>query len=263
MATARSIAERFAAIPQVEAVTLGGSRTARFADDRSDIDLYVYASEILPTQLRAGIAPDTARSEIGNSIWEPGDEWIDPASGIGVDLMFRTTCWIEDQLDRVLVRHEASIGYSTCFWYNVRNSRPLFDRSGWFKELQNRSDQPYPEPLKRAIVAKNHPILRNTISSYLHQIELAQHRHDLVSVNHRVAALLASYFDILFAVNEQLHPGEKRILEFAPVLCPQLPTEMREHVTALLASLPKGNVVERTNTLLDGLDELLRNSGLM
>jgi hypothetical protein len=177
--------------------------------------------------------------------------------------MFRTTRWIEDQLDRVLERHEASVGYSTCFWYNVRNSRALFDRAGWFKALQERAGQLYPEQLKRAIIAKNHPILRNTLSSYLHQIGLALARGDSISVNHRSAAMLASYFDIVFAVNGQPHPGEKRLLQFARTLCAKLPTEMEERVEALLSALPSGRVPELANTMLNGLDELLRGDGFL
>jgi hypothetical protein len=86
--------------------------------------LYVYASEPVALSSRAEVARDARQAEIGNSFWEPGDEWIDGETGISVDVMFRATPWIEDQLDRVLRRHEASVGYSTCFWYNVRNSQP-------------------------------------------------------------------------------------------------------------------------------------------
>jgi hypothetical protein len=58
---------------------------------------------------------------------------MDRETGISVDVMFRAAPGIEDQLDRVLRRHGASLGFSTCFWYNVQNSDPLFDRAGWFK----------------------------------------------------------------------------------------------------------------------------------
>ncbi|MBZ5684250.1 MAG: DUF4037 domain-containing protein [Acidobacteriia bacterium] len=260
LALAETIAARFAVMREVEAVALAGSRTSPFADDQSDVDLYVYGRAIVPTSLRTEIARNARRTEIGNSFWEPGDEWIDAESGIRIDAMFRTIDWTEEQLDRVLQRHEASVGYSTCFWYNVRNSRAMFDRSGWFKALQERAKQPYPEELKRAIVTKNHPILRNNISSYLHQIELALQRQDPISVNHRAAAMLASYFDIVFAVNGQPHPGEKRLVEFAGASCPNLPTGMVERVTALLSALPDNRVTERANAMLDGLDDLLRHT---
>jgi hypothetical protein len=184
-------------------------------------------------------------------------------SGIHIDVMFRTKRWIEDQLDRVLRRHEASLGYSTCFWFNVKNSRTLLDRSGWFKALQEKASQRYPEELKRAIVAKNYPILRGNMSSYLHQIELALQRHDPVSVNHRAAAMLASYFDIVFAVNEQPHPGEKRLVEFARILCPKLPIDMAKHVTSFLSALPDNGVTERAKAMLDGLDDLLCHKGFL
>lgn len=263
LALAEGIAGRFAAIIEVEAVALAGSRTSPFADSQSDLDLYVYADAIVPTSLRAEIVRNARRAEIGNSFWEPGDEWIDADSGISIDVMFRTTRWIQDRLDSVLQRHEASVGYSTCFWYNVRNSRALFDRSGWFKELQEKASQPYPEALQRAIVAKNYPILRSNLSSYLRQIELAVQRHDPVSLNHRAAAMLASYFDIVFAVNAQPHPGEKRLIELARALCLNLPSGMAEQVTAFLSALPNNRVTERANAILEGLDELLRRKGFL
>src|SRR5689334_5569429 len=139
--------------------------------------------------------------------------------------MFRDLSWITDQLARVLDRHEASIGYSTAFWFNVKTSRSLFDRNGLFRQLQEKAAQPYPEPLRRNIVAKNHPILRATQSSYAYQIERALHRNDAVSANHRVAALLASFFDILFALNRQPHPGEKRLIRWAETICPLAPSK--------------------------------------
>ena len=37
----------------------------------------------------------------------------------------------------------------------------------------------------------------------------------MVSVNRRIAAFLAFYFDTIFALNELLHPGEMRMAAFA------------------------------------------------
>ena len=260
---AQRVADQFAVVPQVEAVVLSGSRASQLADGQSDVDLYIYGGEIISMPAREKVSRHASRAEIGNAFWEPGDEWIDAETGISVDVMFRTMRWLEDQLDRSLLRHEASVGYSTCFWFNVRTSQPLFDRSGWFRTVQARAGQPYPEELRRAILAKNYPILRTNMSSYLHQIELALQRGDLVSVNHRVTAMLASYFDILFAVNRQPHPGEKRLLRFAQELCPKLPAAMAKQVTALLSALPDGPVIEQANAMLGDLDDLLRSEGLL
>lgn len=63
----------------------------------------------------------------------------------------------------------------------------------------------------RTIVALNHPVLRDVIPSYYAQIEKAVGRGDLVSVNHRLAALLASYFDTVFAVNLSLRGAAARL----------------------------------------------------
>jgi hypothetical protein len=120
--------------------------------------------------------------------------------------------------------------------------------------------------LRRAIVAKNHPVLRSTLSSYVHQIALALAREDHVSVNHRITALLASYFDILFAVNRLPHPGEKRLVEFVSENCPLRPPRFQAQVhELLLAVAPAGrtDVFDKVNDLLDGLDDLLAAEGLV
>jgi predicted nucleotidyltransferase len=260
MTVAERIVKEFASLPQVEAVAMAGSQTAEFADADSDVDLYVYVTEDIPLHERARIAAGSSHAEIGNATWEPGDEWIDAATGTWVDVMFRHVRWTEEQLDRVLVRHQASAGYSTCIWYNVLHSRALFDRSGWFAALQKRAAVSYPPELRKAIITKNYPLLRRNQSSYLHQIELAVKRHDPVSVNHRLSALLASYFDVLFAVNEQPHPGEKRVLEHAKASCSKAPDAMEEQVRKVL-QISDGGVVERINAMVDGLEELLHGKG--
>ncbi len=266
-ALAERVAGAFGDLPRVVAVAMGGSRSTGGPDDASDIDLYVYAATPIPLPDRAAIITPTAtRHEIGNAFWEPGDEWIDMGTGTHVDVMYRSPDWIEEQLDRVLVRHEASVGYSTCFWHNVLHSTALFDRTGWYGALQESANRPYPELLKRAIVARNHPILRRSLSSYLKQIEQAMRRGDGVSVQHRVTALLASYFDILFAVNEIPHPGEKRLVEQAVSRCARQPRDMEARINALLATPCRPTtpaIPIAIGALLDGLDELLAQEGLL
>lgn len=263
---ARQVGERYAALPAVEAVAMGGSRATGWAAENADIDLYVYVREPIPMAERHRIATGSAsRAEVGNEFWEPGDEWIDLETGIHVDVMFRELGWIQGQLDRVLVEHQASVGYSTCFWHNVLTSRPLFDRNGWFAGLQERAEQPYPDELRRNVVAKNYPILRDTLSSYRHQIQRAIGRRDLVSVNHRLAAFLASYFDILFALNRQPHPGEKRLVEIAVSICTLVPDDLEDLIETMLSYGGGGGTeaVYLASELIDRLDPLLRAEELL
>jgi hypothetical protein len=94
-------------------------------------------------------------------------------------------------------------------------------------------------------------------------LNVAAQRGDLVSLNHRTAALLASYFDILFALNRELHPGEKRLLEHAQSRCACLPVDMAENVAAVLAASATGDplLLACLETLLDHLDQLLEQEG--
>jgi predicted nucleotidyltransferase len=266
LSVATSVADHYRLLPEVEAVVLAGSYTSGAADQYSDVDMYVYSHAPVPLDRRAEVAAARADyAEVGNEVWEPGDEWIERNSGVKVDVMFRDVAWIEMQLDHVLKQHQASAGYSTCLWHNVRASHILYDRAGWFRALQEVAREPYPEPLRRAIIAKNHPILRQALSSYRQQLKLAVARGDAVSVQHRVAALLASYFDIVFAVNRLPHPGEKRLIAHAQEQCTMLPVAMNERVHALLNAVPldEQRLLADVDALVDSLDHLLRKEGLL
>jgi len=124
--------------------------------------VYVYATREVPLDERRNLLGE--RAEIDNRFWDSGDESFDPATGARIDIMYRSPEWIEGQLDRVLSRHEASLGYTTCFWYNEIHSEALFDPRGWYRALQHRAAVEYPDVLRRGIVAKNWPILRRNQS---------------------------------------------------------------------------------------------------
>jgi hypothetical protein len=202
---------------------------------------------------------------MGLDFWGPGDEWFDAASGIEVDIVYFDTRWMEDQIRRVLLDRQPSMGYSTCFWYTVKNSQVFHDPNGWFAGLEELCRQPYPEALRQNIIAHNHPVLRQVIPSYTYQIEKAVKRHDLVSINHRLAGLLASYFDIIFALNYELHPGEKRLVEKAVATCKKLPVEMEADICAVLGLSASGDpaLLDRLEHMLDRLDALLAAQGVL
>jgi predicted nucleotidyltransferase len=258
----RVIVECFSVRPEVVAIALGGSRAARSADLHSDYDIYVFVDGDIPHDVRREVAKrfDPA-PEIGNTWFGEGDEWADWHTETSIDLMFWEQHGFETQLRDVIERHRPSLGYSTSFWYTVRQSTSLFDRDGWFARLHELAEIPYPDELRRAIVAWNHPLLRSSRSSYRHQVELAIERDDPVSIQHRITELLASAFDIVFALNRALHPGEKRLLVHLAGLGDGVSGEFDRRVRELLlaASSPFGGALLRAiDALCDEIDNLIR-----
>ena len=133
------------------------------------------------------------------------------------------------------------------------------NRNGAFRSAQERFDVPYPEPLRANIICKNLRLLTKNLPSYDVQIEKAVCRGDLVSVNHRTAAFLESYFDILFALNRMTHPGEKRMAAFLKAHADILPRDFEETMNTLFASLfaSPQSVPAILDTLIQNLTDIL------
>ena len=256
------LTDLFSVLPQVESIALGGSLASGAGDATSDIDLYVFTRAEIPLVTRQAIVEQSggaSQSNIGLTYWGPGDEWYNTPTGIEVDIIYFDTAWMEEQIRQVVQTHQAHQGYTTCLWYTVRQAQPFYDAHGWLANLQQLCQQAYPEPLRQNIIQLNHPLLREIIPAYAHQMEKALQRRDLVSLNHRLAALLASYFDILFAFNRELHPGEKRLVALAQARCVHLPVQMAEDVAQVLiaAATADPSLLSHLTRLLDRLDDLL------
>lgn len=244
--------------PYVETIALSGSKTGLLSDVLSDYDMYIYSERPIGLDFRHELANRFARqAEVGNDFFDDGDELI-LEDGTAVDLMYRPLDWAVQEVQRVWSDHKASVGYSTAFIHTIKTSRLLYDRNGWFSRLQEKLDTPYPPQLKQAIIAKNHPLLRSKMTaSYYEQIEKALKREDRVSQAHRTTALLSSYFDILFAINGQTHPGEKQVVKWAMQACSDLPSNFSTDVEHVVSDIGKPLILDSITSLLDNLDELL------
>lgn len=265
LTVARTVAERWIALPEIRAVALGGSLARHLAessldlaDPPGDIDLYAYAEPIPELAVREAAVHSLGAREIqmDRQSFETDDSWIDAGSGTLVELMYRSPGWIEGHVADVMDHHRAAIGYTTSLVDSVVGAIPLADPDGWFARLQASAGRPYPSGLSDAIIAMNWPIIRDTHADYRYQLISAVRRDDRNSVIHRTAAILASYWDILFAINGALHPGEKRLVAHAERRCPERPADLRERIAAIAAGVgrPGPELLTAIDDLLDDLD---------
>ena len=63
--------ETLSALPQIEAIALGGSRAGTHYDEKSDYDVYLYCTDPVPEDIRREILSEyCSYMEIGNHSWE-------------------------------------------------------------------------------------------------------------------------------------------------------------------------------------------------
>ena len=254
-----SLISELSALPQVEAIALGGSRAGIHYDETSDYDVYLYCTGSVPEELRHNILERyCSYIEIGNHFWELEDNCT-LKNGIDMDILYRNLENFCDDVASVVEQHNPHNGYTTCMWHNLITCKILYDQDGRLAAAKSRFDIPYPAQLKENIIHRNQQLLRSTMPAYSAQIKKAAGRNDLVSINHRVSAFLESYFDILFALNEKTHPGEKRLMSLAAECCPVLPEAFEENLNALFRHMftDPSILVKDIHRIVDELEKIL------
>lgn len=222
------------ALPQVEAIALGGSRAGIRYDEKSDYDVYLYCTSPVSEEVRKNILSKYCMyMEIDNHFWETEDNCT-LKNGIDIDILYRNLDDFTADIASVVEQHQSRNGYTTCMWHNLQTCKILSDKTGRLAAAKKRFDVPYPQELKKNIIRRNYSLLTGTLPAYDGQIRKAVGRNDLISINHRITAFLESYFDLLFALNEQTHPGEKRLMQLCRENCSVLPENFEENLTHLL-----------------------------
>lgn len=225
------------ALPQIEAIALGGSRAGEHFDEKSDYDIYLYCTAPISEEVRRTLLGKyCSYMELGNHFWELEDNCT-LNNGIDMDILYRDLDAFTAGVAAVVEHFQPSNGYTTCMWHNLRTCRIVCDKSGRLTAAKARFDVPYPAALKDAIISRNMKLLTGTLPAYDGQIRKAAARGDQVSICHRTAAFMEAYFDILWALNEQTHPGEKRLVQLSREHLPILPERFEENITILYAHL--------------------------
>ncbi len=256
--------EKLSEFEQVEAIALGGSRSGANYDAKSDYDVYVYITAPIEEESRRALLSDFCKyMEIGNHYWEYEDNCV-LNNGVDIDILYRNLNEFCDGVARVVEKFEAYNGYTTCMWHNLLTCKIVCDKSGRLQSAKNRFSVSYPEELRNNIIKRNTALLYNAMPAYSLQLKKANSRNDRVSVVHRTAAFLESYFDVIFALNKQTHPGEKRLVELCIGDCNILPNHFEENLNRLFddMSIHSDKLTEDLNDIISELKSVLRREGL-
>ena len=159
-------------------------------------------------------------------------------------------------IENVAIKCQARNSYTTCMWHNLRTCRILYDKNGNLTKYKEKYSFDYPEQLKKNIINHQLKLIDSSLPSYPNQIKKAIARGDSVSINHRISEFLASYFDMIFAINSLTHPGEKRLIQLCKKQCKILPENFEENLELLFS-----HMFSKKNHLqcIEDIENIVRN----
>lgn len=255
----QDIFNEYAKFPQVRSIAVGGSRAVKRNDAYSDYDVYVYNTEPIPVEERRRVLENHCSSMVlDNHYREHEDVCIMEEDGTELNIVYRNLDEFLAVIDKVVRNYEPQDGCTTGMWHNLLMGRIAYDKGGFLAAAKEEYNIPYPQELKNNIISYHMNLIKYGMPSYIAQIERAMKRGDMVNINHIVNRFLASYFDVIFALNEKLQPGEKRLVEICKEECKILPANFELHIRLLLNSMCKDPAaISVVNTMVAELEKVI------
>ena len=235
----QDIFNEFAKFSQVQSIAVGGSRAVKRNDAFSDYDVYVYTTEPIPTQERQNVLETYCNSMALDNYYREHEDVCIMEDGTELNIVYRELDAFLKSVARVVERHEPLDGCTTGMWYSLLKGRIAYDKGGLLVAAKEKYSIPYPQPLRHNIISYHMNLIKYGMPSLTAQMEKAMKRKDMVNINQCAHRFLASYFDIIFALNEKQHPGEKRLIQTCQEECKILPVNFELNIRLLLNTMFK------------------------
>lgn len=199
-----------AAISGVAALSLGGSSGSKLSDQESDLDVYVFwtppLADLPERERQLATVADPGSLHIDIHSWGLEDHLH--VGGARIELIYTHLGDLHAHIVRAYAEGLRDEGYTTSLLHTVANGPLLHDPDDVLATMQARLHNEFPDPTRRFVLRYHPPLLR----FYLAHIAQAQHRGDLLFVQHRRYTVQMMFFNMLFALNRVYNPGEKRLL---------------------------------------------------
>lgn len=235
----QDIFNEFAKFSQVRAMAVGGSRAVKRNDEFSDYDVYVYVTETIPARDRLIVLEPYCRSMVMDNHYREHEDVCIMDDGTELNIVYRELDSFLEGIARVAEQYEPLDGCTTSMWNSLLTGRIAYDKGGFLSAAKEKYTMPYPQQLKDNIISHHMNLVKYGIPSFMAQLEKAMKRKDMVNINQCAQRFLNSYFDIIFALNEKLHPGEKRLVQVCLEECKILPVNFELNIRLFLNSMFK------------------------
>jgi hypothetical protein len=212
------------------AVSLGGSRGKRVADERSDLDFRLFCD-----------APVGGEACYQTPEWQRFVDRVEHWRSQGVNIDY---CWIrsvadiDGQLDAWLSGHGQATEMVWTLWgyhvlTDIANQQVIVDADGLIARWHARLT-PYPLVLKQAILAKHVASLTYWQTDYHYRHKVM--RGDVVFLAGMSARLVHDMLQVLFALNECYYVGDGNNLCYLATFAIK-PADAEERITVALQML--------------------------